>query len=303
MSSNKKLISIVGPTAIGKTSLSIQIAQYLNTEIISCDSRQFYKEMKVGTASPSDEELDMVPHHFIQNLSIKQDYSVGDFEREAIEVINFLFQKHDQLVMVGGSGLYEKAINEGLDEFPDVDIETRNSLVSELNEMGIGFLVSELKKVDPEYYAIADHQNPMRVIRALEVFRSTGKPFSSFRKNASKSRDFSTIKIGLEAPREIIYNRINLRVDQMMQNGLLEEVKTLLPYRYANALQTVGYKELFSYLDGDISLDKAIEEIKKNSRRYAKRQLTWYRKDISVHWFPYNDKDAVIQFIKNLLEK
>ncbi|WP_246118442.1 tRNA (adenosine(37)-N6)-dimethylallyltransferase MiaA [Apibacter muscae] len=303
MSSNKKLISIVGPTAIGKTSLSIKIAQYLNTEIISCDSRQFYKEMKIGTACPSDEELDMVPHHFIQNLSIKQDYSVGDFEREAIEVINFLFQKHDQLVMVGGSGLYEKAINEGLDEFPDVDPEIRNSLVSELNEIGIGFLVSELKNVDPEYYAIADLQNPMRVIRALEVFRSTGKLFSSFRKKNLKSRDFSTIKIGLEAPREIIYDRINLRVDQMMQNGLLEEVKTLLPYRHVNALQTVGYKELFSYLDGDISLDKAIEEIKKNSRRYAKRQLTWYRKDLSVHWFPYNDKDAVIQFIKNLLEK
>ncbi|TWP23338.1 tRNA (adenosine(37)-N6)-dimethylallyltransferase MiaA [Apibacter muscae] len=296
-------MSIVGPTAIGKTSLSIKIAQYLNTEIISCDSRQFYKEMKIGTACPSDEELDMVPHHFIQNLSIKQDYSVGDFEREAIEVINFLFQKHDQLVMVGGSGLYEKAINEGLDEFPDVDPEIRNSLVSELNEIGIGFLVSELKNVDPEYYAIADLQNPMRVIRALEVFRSTGKLFSSFRKKNLKSRDFSTIKIGLEAPREIIYDRINLRVDQMMQNGLLEEVKTLLPYRHVNALQTVGYKELFSYLDGDISLDKAIEEIKKNSRRYAKRQLTWYRKDLSVHWFPYNDKDAVIQFIKNLLEK
>ncbi|WP_128331738.1 tRNA (adenosine(37)-N6)-dimethylallyltransferase MiaA [Apibacter sp. HY039] len=294
---SKILFSVIGPTAIGKTRLSIDIAQHLNTEIISCDSRQFYKEMKIGTAFPTKEELNAVPHHFIGNLSILQEYSVGEYEKEAITKITNLFQNYNQVVMVGGSGLYEKAVNEGLDEFPHADSKIKASLIEELESKGIEYLQEKLLKVDPEYYYQVDVHNPSRIIRALEVYEQTGKPYSAFRKNNKKSRNFTSIKIGLTAPREIIYDRINQRVDKMMQQGLLEEVRELLPYRNTNALLTVGYRELFDFLDGVLSLEKAIEEIKKNSRRYAKRQLTWYRRDNSVHWFEYDETESIIDFV------
>ncbi len=296
---NKHLIIITGPTAIGKTGLAVFLAKQLKTEIISFDSRQFYKEMKIGTAVPSDDELSEAPHHFIQNLSIQDEYSVGDFEREALDKIEELFQNHDSLIMIGGSGLYEKAVSEGLDEFPEVDKAIRQNLVYDFDINGIEFLQKELKNSDPVYYQIVDINNPVRLIRALEICRGTGKPFSSFRKNNSCPRNFNIVKIGLELPREEIYDRINKRVDLMMKDGLLEEVKSLYPYKHLNSLQTVGYKELFDYLDGKTDLNFAIEEIKKNTRRYAKRQLTWYRKDEKVVWFSPFEKDEILQYIQN----
>lgn len=298
MNKNPKILwSIVGPTGIGKTALSIELAKNLKTEIISCDSRQFYKELKIGTAAPSSEELSLVPHHFIGNLSIAQDYSVGDFEKDALRKINELFNKYDQLIMVGGSGLYEKAVNEGLDNFPDIDTKVREDLMVEIQEKGLSYLQEELKKNDPEYYSQVDYNNPQRVIRALEIFRGTGKPYSSFRKNLVEKRNFTSVKIGLTASRDLIYDRINKRVDLMMEKGLLEEVISLQSYRHKNALQTVGYKELFDYLDGNSSLEFAIDEIKKNSRRYAKRQLTWYRRDESVNWFDYQSIQEIVDFV------
>jgi tRNA dimethylallyltransferase len=295
----KNLIIITGPTAIGKTGLSVFLAKKLQTEILSFDSRQFYKEMKIGTAVPSDEELAEIPHHFIQNLSIHDDYSVGDFERDALEKLDELFQKYGSVVMVGGSGMFEKAVTEGLDEFPEVDKTIRQNLIYEFDIQGIEPLQKELREVDPVYYESVDKQNPVRIIRALEICRGTGKPFSSFRKNKTAERNFQTIKIGLELPREEIYERINQRVDLMMENELLEEVKSLYKFKKLNSLQTVGYKELFDYLDGKISLDFAVDEIKKNTRRYAKRQLTWYRKDEKVKWFSPNEKEEILQYILN----
>lgn len=295
----KSLIIITGPTAIGKTGLAVYIAKALKTEIISFDSRQFYKEMKIGTAIPTDEELADVPHHFIQNLSIHDEYSVGDFEKDALQKIEELFQKYDSVVMVGGSGLYEKAVTEGLDVFPEVDASIREELISELNEFGIEALQEELKVSDPDYYEKADIQNPHRIIRALEICRGTGKTFTSFRQNNLQPRNFNIIKIGLELPRQKIYDRINQRVDVMMNSGLIEEVKSLYEFKDLNSLQTVGYRELFDYLDERISLDLAVEEIKKNTRRYAKRQLTWYRKDENIKWFSPFEKEEILQYILN----
>ncbi|MCO6565477.1 MAG: tRNA (adenosine(37)-N6)-dimethylallyltransferase MiaA [Apibacter sp.] len=298
MNKNSKILfSIVGPTGIGKTTLSIILAQHLKTEIISCDSRQFYKELNIGTAAPTPEELSLVPHHFIGNLSINQDYSVGDFEKDALGKIFELFNTFDQLIMVGGSGLYEKAVNEGIDTFPDIDAHIRQELVIEMQEKGLSYLIDELKKNDPKYYSQVDLNNPVRVLRALEIFRGTGKPYSSFRNNLIKKRNFTSVKIGLTASRDIIYDRINKRVDLMMEKGLLNEVISLQSYRHKNALQTVGYKEIFEYLDGNISLEFAINEIKKNSRRYAKRQLTWYRRDNSVNWFDYCNIQEIVDFV------
>lgn len=298
MNKNSKILfSIVGPTGIGKTTLSIILAQHLKTEIISCDSRQFYKELNIGTAAPTPEELSLIPHHFIGNLSINQDYSVGDFEKDALGKIFELFNTFDQLIMVGGSGLYEKAVNEGIDTFPDIDAHIRQELVIEMQEKGLSYLIDELKKNDPKYYSQVDLNNPVRVLRALEIFRGTGKPYSSFRNNLIKKRNFTSVKIGLTASRDIIYDRINKRVDLMMEKGLLNEVISLQSYRHKNALQTVGYKEIFEYLDGNISLEFAINEIKKNSRRYAKRQLTWYRRDNSVNWFDYCNIQEIVDFV------
>jgi len=299
ISSNKTLISVVGPTAIGKTSLAIALANYYNTEIISCDSRQFFKEMKIGTAVPSNEELSQAKHHFIQNISIHDKYSVGDFERDGLSFLDDFFKQHDNCIMVGGSGLYEKAITVGFDSFPDVDPSVREKLNSELEEFGIEKLQQELQEVDPNYYQEVDIQNKQRVIRALEIYRGSGFPFSHFRNQDLNKRPFNIIKIGLELPREEMYDRINRRVDMMLDEGLLDEAKKLFPLKDLNALQTVGYRELFDYFDHKIDLDFAIEEIKKNTRRFAKRQMTWFKKDEAVNWFSPNDEEKIIEFLND----
>lgn len=298
MPNKKVLIVIVGPTAIGKTSLAIEVAKYFNTEIISSDSRQFYKEMQIGTAVPSQEELTVIRHHFVQHKSIHETYTVGDFEREAVAFMDEFFKTKDILVMVGGSGLYEKAVTQGLDDFPEVDEGIRRQLNDELAKFGLHSLQEELKTTDPRYYKEIDLENPHRVIRALEIVRGTGKPFSSFLAQKKNQRKFNVIKIGLELPREQIYDRINRRVDFMMQNNLLKEVESLYHYKDLNALNTVGYKELFKVLDDAWDLPFAISEIKKNTRRFAKRQLTWYRKDPDLKWFAPTEKQKIIDFIK-----
>ncbi|AIP98828.1 tRNA (adenosine(37)-N6)-dimethylallyltransferase MiaA [Ornithobacterium rhinotracheale] len=299
---SKNLVVIVGPTAIGKTATAIALAKHFNTEIISSDSRQFFKEMCIGTAVPSPDELSQVKHHFIQQLNIHEDYSVGDFERDAIEFITEYFQKNDFLIMAGGSGLYEKAITQGLDDFPDIPPSVREQLNSDLNEKGLDFLQNELKNKDLAYFEKVDTQNPHRVIRALEVIRHTGKAYSGFLAKNQSKRNFNIIKIGLTLSREEIYDRINRRVDIMIENGLLEEAKNLYKFKNLNALNTVGYKELFHYFDGEISLDFAIEEIKKNTRRFAKRQLTWYRKDENIRWFAPNEIEQIIAYINSEIQ-
>lgn len=301
-SSKKTLISIVGPTAIGKTNLAIQIAKHYNCEIVSCDSRQFFKEMNIGTAVPSKKELAEVKHHFIQNKSIHENYSVGDFERDGLAFLENYYKTNDICVMVGGSGLYEKAITVGFDSFPDVDSQIRETLNQELEEFGIEKLQAELKEVDPIYYQEVDIQNKQRVTRALEIFRETGKPFSSFRNQNLNPRPFQIIKIGLELPREEMYDRINRRVDIMLNEGLIEEVKALASLKELNALQTVGYRELFEYFEGNFTKEFAIEEIKKNTRRFAKRQMTWFKKDESVKWYSPQNLDQILLYIEDQLK-
>jgi len=295
----KSLISLIGPTAIGKTAMSIKLAKHFSSEIISADSRQFYREMKIGTAVPSDEELSLVPHHFIGHKSIFEKYSVGDFERDALEKIELLFKKHERLFMVGGSGLYVDALVKGLDKFPRVDPEIRENLTRRFAENGMKPLQEELKKRDPVYYEKVDLENPHRLIRALEICIGTGKAFSGFLNQNKEKRNFRTLKIGLDAPREIVYSRIENRVDQMMEDGLLEEAKKLWPHKKLNALNTVGYKELFQYLEGKIDLETALSEIKKNTRRFAKRQMTWFRKDKAIVWFAYDSEKEIIDYIAN----
>lgn len=300
MTDNNTLISIVGPTAIGKTALSIKLAQHFNTEIISADSRQFYKEMNIGTAVPSAEELNAAQHHFIQHKSIKENYNVGDFERDAISKLKILHQKKPIVIMVGGSGLYVKAVSKGLDYFPEVDTTIRTKLNAQLEAEGLNPLQEQLKTLDNKAYKTIAIANPQRVIRALEICIGTGKPYTSFLTNPEKSRNFKTISIGLNAERSIIYDRINQRVDIMVKNGLLNEVEALIPHKDLNALNTVGYKELFEYFEGNSTLDFAISEIKKNTRRFAKRQLTWFRKDDSIKWFDYKTEvKTIIEFIEN----
>lgn len=284
---NNTLISIVGPTAIGKTSLSLALAKHFSTEIISADSRQFFKEMSIGTAAPTPEELAVAPHHFIHHKSIEEDYSVGDFERDALRQLEELFQEHEKVIMVGGSGLYVDAVTKGLDKFPEVDPTIRERLNVELQEHGIERLQQQLEKLDPEYFSEVDIHNPHRIIRALEICIGTGKAYSYFRKDQKSERFFRSIHIGLTAEREIVYERINRRVDLMMKEGLLEEARQLYPKRELNALNTVGYKELFKFFDGEWSLEQATAEIKKNTRRFAKRQFTWFRKNKDVTWFEY----------------
>ena len=296
------LITVIGPTAIGKTALAIGLAKHFKTEIISADSRQFFKEMHIGTAVPTAVELNTVPHHFIQNLSINNDYSVGDFEREALKKLHELFEKYAVVVMVGGSGLYVDAVCNGLDDFPEVDPAIRKNLKARLEETGILELQNELKKLDFTTYNQIDLENPQRLIRALEICLVSGKPYSSFLSENKSPREFNSIKIGLTAPREIVYDRINQRVDQMIENGLVDEARKLFPYKNLNALQTVGYKELFSYFEGETNLEFAIEEIKKNTRRFAKRQFTWFKKDQEILWFDYlTDLDKIINRIEEKL--
>ena len=300
MTYNNTLISIVGPTAIGKTALSIKLAQHFNTEIISADSRQFFKEMSIGTAVPSLEELAGAPHHFIQHQSINDNFNVGDFERAAILKIKELHQTNPTLVMVGGSGLYVKAVTKGLDYFPEVDSSIRTNLNLQFEKDGLLNLQEQLKDLDPQAYKTIAIDNPQRVIRALEICIGTGNPYSSYLTNPEKKRNFKTISIGLNAERSIIYDRINQRVDLMVENGLLEEAKSLFPYKHLNALNTVGYKELFNYFEGNFTLDFAISEIKKNTRRFAKRQLTWFRKDDTIKWFDFEtDAKEIIKYIEN----
>lgn len=299
----KVLISIVGPTAIGKTALSIKLAQHYQAEIISADSRQFYKEMNIGTAVPFKEELNAAPHHFIQHKSIHDDYNVGDFERDAIFKITELHNSNPVAVMVGGSGLYVKAVTKGLDYFPEVDESIRISLNKKLETEGLTSLQEELKDLDVDAFNTIAIDNPQRIIRALEICIGTGKPYSSFLTNPEKNRAFKTITIGLKAERSIIYDRINRRVDLMIENGLLKEVESLLPHKHLNALNTVGYKELFQYLDNNWTFDFALSEIKKNTRRFAKRQLTWFRKDDTIKWFDFEtDVENIIGHIESQLK-
>ena len=303
MTNEKHLIAVVGPTAIGKTKLAIQLANHFKTEIISADSRQFYKEMYIGTAVPTREELAQAKHHFIQHKSIHENYSVGDFERETIHLIAELFKKHDTLILVGGSGLYVDAIVEGLDEFPKIDPSIREALNERLDKNGITDLQDELQKRDSIYFNQVDIDNPHRLIRALEICIGTGKPYSSFLNQKKPQRPFKTTYLGITAERELIYERINRRVDLMVKSGLLEEAKALWPHKSLNALQTVGYKELFSYFDQEYELDFAIDEIKKNTRRFAKRQLTWYRKNENILWVEFGEKlDSVIDKLNKKLE-
>lgn len=272
----KNLIIIAGPTAVGKTALSIELAKFYNCPVISADSRQFYKEMSIGTAKPTSEEMQDVPHYFINNISIHDIYNVGQFEREAIELIESLFKNNEYLILVGGSGLYINAILNGVDEFEEIPAHIREQLIKDYEEKGITYLQEELKLKDEVYYNQVDLNNPQRIMRALEVCIHTQKPYSSFRTKEKKQRLFNTINILINTEREVLYARINKRVDIMMQNGLLEEVKGLYPFKHLNALNTVGYKELFDFIDGKCSLEEAVNLIKQNSRRYAKRQLTWF---------------------------
>lgn len=281
------LISIVGPTAIGKTALSIKLAQHFNAPIISCDSRQFFKEMTIGTAVPEPEELNAAPHHFIQNKSIFDDYNVGSFERDAITKLDELFQNNNIVIMVGGSGLYVNAVINGLDDFPKVDPSIREQLTERLKNNGIEDLQEQLKVLDPISYEKVAIDNPQRLSRALEICIGTGKPYASFLNKKKHLRNFTPISIGLTADRALMYDRINKRVDIMLEKGLLDEVKRLYPNKELNALNTVGYKELFQYLDGNWDLEFAIAEIKKNTRRFAKRQITWFKRDLTTIWFDY----------------
>lgn len=285
----KKLISIIGTTGIGKTKLAIQIAQHFSTEIISCDSRQFFKEMKIGTATPSAEELAQVPHHFIGNLSIKDYYSIGQFEKDAIQKLEELFRTHDIVVMVGGSMMYEKAVLEGLHDLPEANEENQTKLQRMLNDEGIGKLQTLLKDLDIDYYNKVDKDNPRRLFRAIDIIWQTGKTYTENIADQVNKRDFEVIRIGIQSPREIIYERINQRVDLMVKNGLVEEVQSLIPFKDNLALRTVGYSELFNYFNETWTLDFAIEEIKKNSRRFAKRQLTWYRKEDNINWVNFEN--------------
>lgn len=289
MLNQKHLIVIGGATASGKTATAIAVAKHFGTVILSADSRQFYREMSIGTAKPDELELSQVEHYFINSISVHDEYTVGDFEKQAMSLLARLFDVHDVCVLVGGSGLFIRALCEGLDEFPDVPKSIVERLEEEFQKDGIAALQSSLKHADPKYYEQVDLYNPQRLIRALSVIRATGLPFSSFRTQTKKERFFEPVYILLEHERTALYNRINQRVDEMMRSGLLEEARRLFPLRRLNALQTVGYQELFDHFDGKCSLEEAVEKIKQNSRRYAKRQITWFRK--AEHWKAFHPEE------------
>ena len=299
--STPTLIVLVGPTAIGKTSASIHIAEAFNCPIVSADSRQFFKEMSIGTAKPSAEEMQGIPHYFIDSHSITDEFNVGKYEVEAIALLDTLFKTNDTVILVGGSGLYIDAICKGFDELPEADVEVRNKINSLLEEKGIEALQELLKELDPEYFSKVDLQNPQRMSRALEVCLTTDEPYSALRKGNIKKRDFNIIKIGLNTDREILYERINKRVDEMMQHGLLEEVKKLLPQKHLNALKTVGYNELFDFLENKIDLNTAVDAIKQNTRKFAKRQLTWFRRDTEIKWFEPNQIKEIVTYLNTKL--
>jgi len=299
---NKTLIVIAGPTAVGKTAIAIQVAKHYNTVVLSADSRQFYREMSIGTAKPDADELAAVKHHFIDSHSIKENFSVGDFEKQALALLDELFKEYDAVVMAGGSGLYIKAVCEGFDNLPVADPGIRHKLNQDFTELGIRHLQERLKEVDPGYYEQVDIQNPQRLIRALEVFETTGKPISYYRKSTVNKRPFNVVKIGLNLPRDILYQKINYRVDKMIELGLIDEVKSLIPHRSLNALNTVGYSELFDHFDGNIDLESALELIKQNTRHFAKRQLTWFRKDKDIHWLEADNEDVVLDIVRHAEE-
>ena len=292
--SEKTLIAIVGPTAVGKTALSIKLAEELKTEIVSADSRQFYKEMEIGTAKPTAEELQKVKHHFINSLSVQDDYSVGDYEKDALKCLDELFKKHDTVILVGGSGLFINAVCEGLDTLPSGDKEIREHYEKLVEEKGLEPLQKELQEKDPAYYETVDRQNSRRLIRALEVISQTGKPYSDFRKKTPAKRDFSVIKIGLNLDKELLRKRIGKRVDEMLAISWLEECKKLYPYRNLNALKTVGYSELFDFIEGKTDWETTITNIKTNTWHYAKRQLTWFKKDKGIRWFDATEPSHLI---------
>ena len=299
----KTLISIIGSTGIGKTKLAIEMAKHFGTEIISCDSRQFFKEMKIGTATPTDEELAQAKHHFIGHLSVQDYYSIGQYEEDALEKIEEIFEKNDFAVLVGGSMMYEKAVVEGLNDLPEANAENQEKLQKILDEEGLEKLQEILKNLDEEYYNVVHKENPRRLLRAIDVIWQTSRKYSEIIAEPKHKRDFKVVRIGITAPREIMYERINLRVDKMLENGLIDEVKSLTEYQKLVPLQTVGYTEIFKYLEGTWDLDFAIEEIKKNSRRYAKRQETWNRKVENVTWLPYDYSEEQLDEILSKIEK
>ncbi|MDW7693665.1 tRNA (adenosine(37)-N6)-dimethylallyltransferase MiaA [Flammeovirgaceae bacterium SG7u.111] len=295
----KHLLVICGPTASGKTSLSIQLAQHFDTEIVNADSRQVYHEMNIGTARPTPEELAQAKHHLVDFLPVSQEYNAKQFEKDALVEIDKLFEKKNFAILAGGSGLYIRAVCEGFDEIPDIDPNIRAQLNEEIKEFGLAKLLKELETTDPIYYGEVDKSNPQRVLRSLEVKRGTGKPFSSYRNKKKAERPFNIIKIGLDRPREELYERINLRMDLMLEAGLLEEAKSLYPFKELNALQTVGYSEIFDFLDGKHDWEEAVRLLKRNSRRYAKRQMTWFRKEEGIRWFHPEHLPEIISFVEN----
>ncbi|WP_181308461.1 tRNA (adenosine(37)-N6)-dimethylallyltransferase MiaA [Rufibacter sp. XAAS-G3-1] len=308
MKKQKFLVVVVGPTAVGKTDFCVQLAKHFQTQILSMDSRQFYRELSIGTAKPTPQEQGGVVHHFIDSHSILEEYNAGAFEEDALRLLQDLFQEHNVVIATGGSGLYVRALCEGLDEMPDIQPGIREELSRRLAKEGLPVLVQQLQELDPDYAAQVDGQNPQRVVRALEVCLSSGQPYSSFRKKSKEQRrDFHIIKIGLNRDRPELYDRINLRMELMLEQGLLEEVKGLVPYRQHQALQTVGYTELFDFLDGAYSYEEAIRLLKRNSRRYAKRQLTWFTRDPHIQWFHPRQCTQVLAYIqaevKNAEEK
>ncbi|MDX8340926.1 tRNA (adenosine(37)-N6)-dimethylallyltransferase MiaA [Draconibacterium sp. IB214405] len=295
---SKTLVVITGPTGIGKTEVSIKVARHFNAEIVSADSRQIFKELNIGTAVPSEEELAAVPHHFIQSHSVEENYNASRYETEALKLIDELFQQKDVLLLVGGSMLYIDAICKGIDVMPDADPEVRAALKQQLEEEGLESLRLQLKKLDPDYYKKVDLKNPNRIIHALEISIQTGKPYSSFRSDTPKERPFNIIKIALNCDRQVLHNRINLRVDKMMEAGLEAEARSVLHKKHLNSLNTVGYQELFAFFNGEISREKAVELIKRNSRRYARKQITWFRRDEAVKWFEPTEAAEIINWLE-----
>lgn len=299
MTDQKFLILVVGPTAVGKTDLCLKLAKKFKTEIISCDSRQFYKELNLGTAKPSPEELAQVPHHLIDSLSIEEEYDVRKFEQDALRILAKLFRTRNVVIMTGGSGLFADAVVKGLDEIPDVNPEVREEIIREFESRGLEWLQAEVEKSDPEFYSQADRFNPQRLMRALEVYRGTGLKFSSFRVRKKVERSFKTIKVGLNRDREELYRRIDLRMDEMIGRGLFDEADALFGKRSLNALQTVGYTEIFGYREGKYDREEAIRLLKRNSRRYAKRQLTWFRRDPEINWFHPDQETEIFAWISS----
>ena len=293
----KTLIVITGPTAVGKTALCLDIAKHFGIPIINADSRQIYRELKIGTAAPTEDQLRQVRHYFVGTLALTDYYSASMYEEQVMHLLGELFQSSDYALLTGGSMMYIDAVCNGIDDIPTVDDKTRNALKQRLADEGLDALCEQLRELDPEHYEVVDRKNPRRVVHALEICLMTGRTYTSFRTNARKERPFRIIKIGLTRDREVIYNRINQRVDDMMQAGLLDEARSLYHLRHLNALNTVGYKEMFTYLDGTWTLDEAIERLKGNTRRYARKQLTWYKRDPEMTWFSPDDKQLILNHI------